>query len=273
MDPYLEDPVEWRGFHPLFITYAAEALNGALPPNYIARVDERLRVVQTNREILPDVVVFEQPVPASPSARTGGAIAVAAVEADTPHIITVEPVELREGFIEIVHVAQQREVVTVIELLSPTNKATGDEGQRRYQTKQNELLRSNQNLIEIDLLRRGEFTAAVPLEKLVLEGYWDYLASLHRGHQKGRFEVWTWHLRQQAPRIRVPLAQGDPDITLPLQAVLDRCYEAGRYASSIDYRKEPPLPPLRAADAEWADQLLREKGLRPAAGSQEEQPS
>lgn len=68
-------------------------------------------------------------------------------------------------------------------------------------------------------------------------------------------------VRQRLPRVRVPLTGDDPDVVLDLQAVFDRCYDAAAYARSLDYR-QPPVPPLRPADAEWADALLREKGLR-----------
>jgi hypothetical protein len=50
-------------------------------------------------------------------------------------------------------------------------------------------------------------------------------------------------------------------VVLELQPVFDRCYDEGPYARRVDYRREPPVP-LTRADAEWADQLLRERGLR-----------
>jgi uncharacterized protein DUF4058 len=52
-----------------------------------------------------------------------------------------------------------------------------------------------------------------------------------------------------------------PDLVLDLQAVFDRCYDEGPYARRVDYRREPSVL-LPRADAEWADQLLRERGLR-----------
>lgn len=46
-------------------------------------------------------------------------------------------------------------MVTVIELLSPTNKQRGSEGYIRYLQKRLDLLNSQANLVEIDLLRGG----------------------------------------------------------------------------------------------------------------------
>src|SRR5262245_55058334 len=48
-------------------------------------------------------------------------------------------------------------------------------------------------------------------------------------------------LRQHLPRIRVPLVNGDPDIVLDLQAVLNHCYDRGAYARRLDYRRDPTL--------------------------------
>ena len=74
---------------------------------------------------------------------------------DEPVVITLDPLEMREGFIEIIALEERRRVVTVIELLSPANKAAGSAGRREYLKKQREVLESRANLLEIDLLKRG----------------------------------------------------------------------------------------------------------------------
>jgi len=63
------------------------------------------------------------------------------------------------------------------------------------------------------------------------------------------------------PRIHVPLADGDPDIVLDLQAVFNRCYDEGAYVRRLDYRREP-TPPLQGEDAVWAEGVLRDLRLR-----------
>ena len=47
---------------------------------------------------------------------------------------------------------QDRELVNVIELLSPSNKRAGDD-REQYLAKRREILRSPAHLVEIDLLR------------------------------------------------------------------------------------------------------------------------
>jgi Uma2 family endonuclease len=260
MDPYLEDSTGWPDVHQRLITALSTDLNRLLPSQYLARIGERVYVAQSNRSIYPDAMVLKRSAPAVPKARGAGGTAVLEAS-DPPWILTVLPEEAREVFVEIFSVWGQHRLITVIEVLSPANKASGSEGRRLYLTKQREILSSQTHLIEIDLLRQGEHTIAPPVDYLIQQGYWDYLVSLHRGGQQERFEVWAISLRDRLPRIHVPLADADPDVVVDLQAVLDRCYDEGAYDRGLDYRQNPPIP-LRREDAEWADALLRERGLR-----------
>jgi Protein of unknown function (DUF4058) len=260
MDPYLEHPALWPGVHQRFITYVGDALNTVLPTHYVADIGERLYIVQPERSIYPDVVILEHPSAQPPKEQSG--VATAAMVSDPPWVITYHPVEMREVFIEILSVADESRVITVIEVLSPSNKTAGSAGRQLYLTKQQGLFDSQTHLIEIDLLRRGEHTVVAPRERLLRRGNWDYLVCLHRGAQGNRCEVWPIMLRQSLPRIRVPLADGDPDVVLDLQAIFKRCYDEGAYARRLDYRREP-TPLLEGDDAVWADQVLRTGGLRP----------
>jgi hypothetical protein len=257
MDPYLEHPALWPGVHQRLITYLAERLNTLLPSHYVADIGERLYVVQPDRHIYPDAVVEPPSTVPIPEQQQGGTAVV--LTSDPPWVLTVEPVEVREVFIEILSVGDASRVVTVIEVLSPSNKTVNSQGRQLYVTKQQEILHSPTHLIEVDLLRYGEHTVSAPRDSLLARGVWDYLVCLHRGGQHGRYEVWAMALQQRLPRIRVPLANGEPDIVLDVQAVFDRCYDEGAYARRLDYRREP-LPPLSETDCAWAATLLRERG-------------
>ncbi len=257
MDPYLEDAVLWPGVHQGLITGIRNALNRLLPPGFVADMGERIYVVQPDRNIYPDVVVFEQQSPVQPAQASG-----AAAVADPPPVVQVEPTEVREVFVEIVAVGEETRVVTVIELLSHSNKAHGREGRALYLDKQKELLLSDVNFVEIDLLRGGEHTAAVPRQTRFPQIRWDFLVCLHRAGQRGRFETWPRTLRERLPRFSVPLATDLPDIALDLQAAFDANYDDGAYARRVDYRRDPSVT-LTGDDAAWADGLLRSAGLRP----------
>ena len=260
MDPYLEHPTLWPGTHQGLITYIHETLNAQLPPGFVASMNERLYIVQPERSVYPDVAVLEHPSPRRERDRSGAA---ATAVADPPYVFTVEPVEVREAFVEILPVGDEERVVTAIEVLSHANKAPGSHGRDLYLTKQHQLLQSQTHLLEIDLLRTGAPTLVPPPEQLrTRRPAWDYVVCLHRAGRGGTFEVWLNTVRERLPRVWVPLTDAEPDIALDLQAVFDRCYDAGPYRRRVDYRREP-TPLLRDEDAAWADALLREKGLRP----------
>src|SRR5579872_3251192 len=98
MDPYLEDPSLWRGVHSRLINYAAEALQAALPPGFIADIDERLYVVEPERSIYPDIAVSKRP-PERPQQEKGGGGTAVMDRGDPPGELTAYPVEIGEGFI------------------------------------------------------------------------------------------------------------------------------------------------------------------------------
>ena len=138
----------------------------------------------------------------------------------------------------------------------------GGEGRESYLEKQRQVLASPIHLLEIDLLRQGEPTVvASPPDLVARWGMFDYLVCLSRANQRALCQVWGFSLRQRLPRVRVPLAADEEDVVLDLQAVLERVYDEGAYADDLDYTLEPAVP-LRQPDAEWADALLRDQGLR-----------
>ncbi|MFN3653140.1 MAG: DUF4058 family protein [Armatimonadota bacterium] len=261
MDPYLENPLLWPGVHHGLISAIRAQINAVLPEQYVADVGERVYLAQSARDVIPDAVVYRDRSPAT--ARGATAVASSTV-ADPPWRLVLEPLEVREGFIEIRSVRPGRRVVTVIEILSPSNKLANSDGRRQYLEKQRELLGSAVSLLEIDLLRAGAHTVAAPYEHLELRGRWDYLVCLHRGSTPRELGVWPIRLRDRLPWIRVPLADEDHDVQVDLQVSLDRCYDEGLYRRLAEYSGEP-VPPLAPAEKEWAEALLREAGLRPAA--------
>jgi len=257
MDPYLEQ--FWGDVHHTIITYARGALQRELPSGLIARVDERVFVEPSEgqgRNIVPDVRVVERGRPQERGAGTGNGVAVA--EPLVVHLDQSEPI--RQGFIEIIDIKSGRRVVTVIEVLSPSNKTPGP-GRDLYLKKQEELRAGGVSLVEIDLLRAGTRVLSVPLDRIP-EGHRSaYAACARRGWKPFEIEYYRIPLRERLPAIAIPLRRDDRDVALDLQSLVDQCYESGRYGDDIDYREEPDSP-LPAEDAGWANALLREHGLR-----------
>ena len=263
MDPFLEHPLIFPGVHDSLITYLREALQGALPEPYFAEINERLWVDTVERPIGPDVDLLRGPQPTPPGRENGGAVAVATARAVQPLVITVPVEGLRETYLEIRVPAENGErVVTTLEVLSLTNKTPGPRGRALYLKKQQEILDSDIHLVEIDLLRGGTHTTAVPLDRLRPKAPpFDYHVCVHPFDHLGEFHVYTVSLEQPLPPVAVPLLPGDGAVTVNLQAVFDRCYDTGPYRRRVRYDPARVVPPLPPEKVEWVRQRLKDKGL------------
>jgi Protein of unknown function (DUF4058) len=159
-------------------------------------------------------------------------------------------IEVREHYIEILDRYHDFGVVTVIEIVSPSNKAAGP-ARDSYLTKQRKIPGSECHLVEIDLLRQGTHVMSLP--ELLVERLkpFEYLVCVNRWPDRDRFERYPCGLRDSLPTIGVPLADPDPDAPLTLQSALEHVYKAGGYALRVLY-DEPCKPPLSPEDQEWA---------------------
>jgi Protein of unknown function (DUF4058) len=265
MDPYLASPDWFPNLHDGLIFTIQAALQARLPRAYYARTRQHVWLHLARRSpVDPDVDVMRSGRPKRVRRRReAGSGGVAVVEP-----ITSDPIVVRvnmqigeprhEPFIEI-HRRQGTDdvVVAVVEILSPSNKTRGEHGRNLYIAKQQETLLSPAHLIEIDLLRAGTHTTAVPLELARAEaGSFDYHVCVHRSDQFESFFVYPIILQAKLPVIAVPLLPGDPDIALDLQAVFNRAYDEGPYDRAVRYDLamiETPLPPEQA---EWVKSRL-----------------
>lgn len=266
MDPFLEDRTIFPDFHDRLIGYLSESLNERLPPPYYTGMGSRVWVEMSRRRVGPDVGVMF-PRTASPggwSETAGGGTAVVEEVHTEPVVVHVPREEVREPFLEIY--ARQEDkadrLVTSLEVLSLTNKTPGEHGRDLYLQKQDETLNSKVHLVEIDLLRGGMHTTAVPLDSACdCAGAFDYHVCVHRFEKFDDYFVYPIRLGQKLPHIVVPLLPEDPAVTVDLQAVLDRCYDVGLYARRVLYRDPPPLPPLLPEQSAWIEQKLRSSGV------------
>jgi hypothetical protein len=257
MDPFLEAPAGFSGFHNRFVTHLSEVLQALLPPPYYADMEDRAWVEMSSRPIGPDVDVLRG-APAVPAGGRGGTRApfTAPVVVRAPHF------ERHEAYVEIFARQEQEQIVATIELLSPSNKTSGSEGRELYLKKQREVLQSKIHLVEIDLLRGGQHTTAVPLPLARQKaGAFDYHACIHHFDNLEDFFVYPILLSQRLPVLAIPLLPGDEPVPLDLQAVLDRCYDAGPYRQRLRYQDPVPAPALSAEQAAWVAQVLRDKGV------------
>jgi hypothetical protein len=245
MDPYLEDPAFWPDFHIEFTSVLRNALRQGLPANYEARLDEQIKLIdvsaESQKEIKPDVAVLR---------REGGPADLGYSPQPTASPVTLplllEEEEYREVWIEIRY-RPDRSVVTVVELLSPTNKSGTERA--AYLAKRRAILHQAISLVEIDLLAGGRRIAPPdPLPNC------DYRILVARADERTKCQVYPCQVRQPLPEILVPLKPSDGDVAIDLQAVFRAAFERGGYETSIDYSR-PPLSPLSDADRSWAAEL------------------
>jgi len=110
--------------------------------------------------------------------------------------------------------------VSVIEVLSPTNKA--GMGRDDYLAQRDSLIDQPVNLVEIDLLISG---GRMPMEKRLPAG--DYYAIVARAERRPEAEVYAWSVRHPLPVLPIPLRQPDPDVALNLADVIKTTYDRG----------------------------------------------
>lgn len=255
MDPFLEDPAFWEGFHDVLITECMYQVEQGLPDGYISNVKERAEVISVDdpaaKVYVPDIGVAREFPRTRPAATQGGGGGTALeLEAEPVTIPSIDAIEVREAYIEVQRVPGY-ELVTVIELMSPWNKHGAGIGIHRG--KRAALVRDGVHFVELDLLRGGARTKlSRPLPAA------DYYACVFRGDRKPDVDVFAWKLRHKLPTIRIPLRAPDKDIPLNLSAAVHTAYERGRYDRKLRYSR-PLDPALEGDDATWAESLLRDR--------------
>ena len=160
----------------------------------------------------------------------------------------------REHYLEILRV-DSREVVAVIEILSPTNKYGA--GRREYLGQRAAVQYSFSHLVEIDLLRAGP---PMPVVGAVPAG--GYRILVRDASRAPDARLYAFGIRAPIPEFIMPLSPGAEGMAVSMKPILDDVYAIGSYDRDIDYGQDPPEPPLSDGDRAWVDGLLRAQGLR-----------
>jgi hypothetical protein len=230
MDPFIEGSPYWADFHGHLVEALYQQIADTIPERYFVRNDTRNYIQMADDEekdehpFYPDVAAHDSNPPRGRDRRSGGEgpVEVRAFIAD----------EHRERFVEVYEVdVNEPRLVTVVEVLSPTNKRPG-EGRDLYLRKRQSLMLGYVNLIEIDLLRGGQ---RMPM----LDPWPDspYVLMVARRDTNHRCKVWRGHSDRPLPSLPVPLASPDPDLRIDLQPMVDAIGRRARYADLFDYSK------------------------------------
>lgn len=249
VDPYLEAFGFWESFHSMFGASLTELLNEGLPPSYVAQSQKRVRLLRPkdrSSERIPDVFVARErgrPPRLAPEPEP----AVALLEPTTVPLPD-QQIEVVDRWVEVLSVPDL-DLVTSIEILSPTNKA--GPGRREYLKRRRDLTWGPIHLVELDLLISGR---RMPMARDLPEG--DALAIVARTDRRPDADVYAWTLRQPLPTIPVPLLHPDPDAMLDLGRAYTLAYDRGGFPRIIEYRRRLPRSlNLGPDERDWAEQL------------------
>jgi hypothetical protein len=251
VDPFLEDQGYWKELHTKFLNGMQDALSERISDSYEVRLEERLSLIyetdsDPKRNVWPDVASL-------------GKSEVTTTERPTPGTIILEPVSLpllmyqtEEAIEQRIEIRRfpDRELVTVVELLSPSNKQPP--GERLYLEKHFELIHQSVHLVELDFLIGGK---RLPVDADLPPG--QYFAFVSRAEWRPMSDVYAWSIRDPLPTIPIPLMAPDPDIPLDLAAIFQTVYQRARYERSIDY-KAPLGLPLSPEHRAWAEAIARD---------------
>lgn len=236
----MEHPALWPDSHNSLIIAIADKLTPEVAPRYYIGLGRRTYRLQLDDILLvghPDIAaITHQPAP-KPLAEAG------VLEVELPMTE-----EVGENFLEIREVHTGR-LVTILELLSPVNKLN-DEGRQQYLQKRSNILLSQTNLVEVDLLRAGN-----PMPVVGQPVASDYRILVSRAWQRPRAQLYPFNLQQPIPFFPLPLLRQDDPPEVDLGAILHALYERARFDLRLDYT-QPPVPPLVDEDNLWARELL-----------------
>jgi Protein of unknown function (DUF4058) len=248
MNPYLEQSDTWVDFHTCFIAFARDAIGRQLGPNYLCKIEVRLILHELSADERRYFGVADVGV-ATTAEKSGSSVGVATLPA--PIQLQLPAVESEHHrYLEIRDIRNRR-VVTVLELLSPSNKTPGADHDD-YIAKRRQVLAGQTHFVEIDLRRGGQRPSLPELPPC------DYYALVSRYEERPRMDFWPIRLRECLPVIPVPLLAPDPDVQLDLRTVLDRAYDSAEYGRYI--YSEVPEPLLSPDDETWAKQFLALQG-------------
>ncbi len=251
MDPYTEARPLWKGIHTQLIgELSTHRLPPLLAPAYYVDVEPSLQV-RSGQSLFPDLQVLT--THRHPAQRPTGfsmPVAQATMELTTiPEIMD----EDEESAIYIREAASEQ-LVTVIEILSYSNKTRGVDKYARYMAKRRDLLNSGIHLIEIDLLRWGQRVVAQLPEQ-------PYHILITRADEQPQGRVWSFGLGDAIPTTPLPLLEQNEYVPLPLQAAYSTIYQARNFRSRLDYTVDPE-PPLTAQQRTLIQEQLTVAQLR-----------
>ncbi len=229
----------WRSFHNVHITHLVELIQEELPPGYVVQSEESLKLHDTRRYTMPDVLVWDTAPMQKRAEKTLPSVAahptltrdLEATLDEDENITAVVIRELRAG--------GESVPVTRVEVLSPSNKDR--EGRDVYLSLRKRAIQSSISMIELDYLHETDSP---------LPGIPGYASSHMDAHpymvtvadvrpQVRKFLGYGFDVNQPFSPIEIPLV-GDESFVMDFGAAytytLEKIYA---FTNEIDYSQEP----------------------------------
>lgn len=248
MDPFLE--AHWEDIQPRLTLYIRDELAPQLPEELWGRnqlthhepdLSELRRMAST--------VVTRQDI--NEYALNGDTTAI-----DEPILLEPAADPLRQRSI-LIYDPDGNRSVTAIEILSPWNKSPGN-AVRTYLNKRKQYINSETNLVEIDLVRAGNWTEMIGPFIIPPRGQTTYRVTVVQPELTGPY-LYPIPLSAKLPTIKVPLRPQDAPAKLNLQELIEKAYVMGKY-HRINYTKPCSLA-LVGPEKEWVDKVLESKSM------------
>ena len=255
MDPYIEARHLWKGIHTQLIgELSTHLLPPLLAPTYYVDVEPSLQV-RRDQSVFPDLqVLTSHPSSIRQPIQKPRGFALPVVEATRVLITLPEIDEEEEESAIFIRDAASEQLVTVIEILSYSNKTKGADKLARYLAKRRDLLKSGVHLVELDLLRWGQrIINHLPSQP--------YHIMTTRADEQPEGRVWSFGLSDVIPTTPLPLIEVDEYVPLPLQVAHTTIYQARNFRHRLDYSRDPE-PPLTSAQRTFIHQHLVEAQMR-----------
>jgi hypothetical protein len=244
MNPYIERDAVWSDFHWEYIKAIKKALVPQVRPEFFVKIGEQIyiRTDEESRHLvgLGDVSVTKTSI--QPEANGAVGLLEAPVRLRVPQAAYEEKVPFIEIFDK-----EYQSLVTVIELLSPSNKRKKKD-REQFIGKREQILESSVNYVEIDLLRGGR---RMPLADMPVCAYCVMVSPADDRPEVG---FWPIGLRDPLPVIPIPVSETKTNVRIALQDLLHQVYDEAAYGDYI--YNDRPEPRLRREDAAWAKLVL-----------------
>ncbi|MBE2283794.1 MAG: DUF4058 family protein [Prosthecobacter sp.] len=249
---------EWFQVHPAMIVHALVQIQRQLPADLRAVIEQGMTISALppvdHQSMKPDVSVWRM--------REDTLLAAAPPNFVPPLTRTITSPKPRHLAIR----QSSGELVTAIELLSPSNKHSG--GAVSYVQKRMSIMALGVNLVEIDLVRKWglallQFEGEEMTESLRQpDGRLPaHSVNVFRAENPQEREIYPISYQQPLPACRVPLRPDDSDVWLDLQKAAEQCHEECAFEKATNYTRDPE-PPLSPEDAAWLDGHLKSLKLR-----------